>query len=297
MTEGEEVENSQPGQVRFTTVPVYRRVKPRVPPLYLSPTSIAVFKQCRQRYKFLYIDGLSREYGRPKPYFTMANHVHATLRDFLSLKPVELRTPTAIEELLRRNWRRYRVGFRDRDDEARWAQKALMQLSAFVSTQDIYVEPVMMEESLEVEITPGLILRCRVDRVDRQPDGSLHVIDYKTGNVAEEMDWTQLEVQALVVSRRLPWPVSRISYLYLGSSSIQSSTTSPEDMRRVHWAVLNTAREVRHAKKFLPNPGLWCSTCDFISICPRKTQAEPLAEAGAQLELWDELGEDFTGGH
>lgn len=297
MTEGREVDKSQQGDLRFTTVPVYRRVKPRVPPLYLSPTSIAVFKQCRQRYKFLYIDGLGREYGKPKPYFTMANHVHATLRDFLSLKPVELRTPSAIEELLRRNWQRYRVGFRDTDDEARWEQKALTQLRAFVETQDIAVEPVMMEESLEVEVTPGLILRCRVDRVDRQADGSLHVIDYKTGNVADEVDWTQLEIHALAVSKRLPWPVSRISYLYLGSASVHSATTSPDDISRVHWSVLNTARRVRQAKKFMPSPGLWCNTCDFISICPRKTQAEGLAQAGAQLELWDELDEDFTGGY
>jgi len=291
------VEQSQPGDVKFTTVPVYRRVKPRVPPLYLSPTSISVFKQCHQRYKFLYIDGLGREYGRPKPYFTMANHVHATLRDFLSIRPVEARTPSAIEKLLRRNWRRYRVGFRDRDDEAKWVQKALTQLRAFVETQDIAVEPLMMEESLEVEITPGLILRCRVDRVDRQADGSLHIIDYKTGKVADEIDWTQLQLHAFVVSTRLPWPVSRISYLYLGSSSTQTITISPEDLRHAHWSVLNTARKVRHAKKFLPNPGLWCSTCDFISICPRKTQAEPLDEAAAQLGLWDELREDFRGGY
>jgi hypothetical protein len=68
------------------------QLKPSLTPLHLSPSSIAVFKQCRQRYKFLHIDKLGDQYGKPKPYFTMANHVHTTLKDFLSLQPVGLRT-------------------------------------------------------------------------------------------------------------------------------------------------------------------------------------------------------------
>jgi hypothetical protein len=105
--------------------------------LHLSPTSIAAFKQCRQRYKFLYIDKLRDKYGKPRPHFTMANHVHATLKELLSIQPIELRTIAFVEELLHKNWERYRLGFQDRNDELRWIEKALAQLRAFVSTQDM----------------------------------------------------------------------------------------------------------------------------------------------------------------
>ena len=97
---------------------------------------------------------------------------------------------------MRRNWRRYRLGFRDRDDELRWAEKALAQLRAFVSTQDVNVQPIMMEELVEAEVSAGLVLR---DRVDKEPDGSLHVIDYKTGGVVvwsryRRQGWTKLDL-------------------------------------------------------------------------------------------------------
>jgi putative RecB family exonuclease len=179
--------------------------------LHLSPTSIAAFEQCRQRYKFLYLDKLGDKYGKPRPYFTMANHVHATLKDFLSIQPVELRTIANAEEVLHKNWQRYRLGFRDRNDELRWAKKALDQLWAFINTQDMGARPLIMEEMVEAEISTGLILRGRIDRVDKQPDGTLHIIDYKTGNLSGKIDWEQLELHALILSKRQPWPVNKIS--------------------------------------------------------------------------------------
>ncbi len=275
--------------IRWTTVPVYGRGRSRVVPLRLSPSSILTFRQCRQRYKFLYVDKLGDQYGRPKPYFTMANHVHATVKDFLSLQPVQLRTTEAIEELLQRNWRRYCVGFRNHQDEMRWAQKALAQVRAFVANHDVSVQPLMMEEPMKVEITPGLVLRGRIDRVDRESDGTLHIIDYKTGTMPQEMDWTQLELHALITAKRFPWPVSKVSYFYLGSSVMHSTEMSVEELSRVHWEVLTVARKVHREKKFRPIPGLWCGNCDFISICPSKAEAQPQAAAAGQLELWDDL--------
>lgn len=264
-------------------------MKPGIKPFYLSPSSIAVFKQCRQRYKFLHIDKLGDKYGKPRPYFTMANHVHATLKEFLSLQPVELRTLASAEELLRKNWQRYRLGFRDKDDEIRWVEKALAQLKAFVNTHDVGAHPIMMEEMVEAEISIGLVLRGRIDRVDKQPDGTLHIIDYKTGNTGRDIDWEQLELHALILSKRLTWPVSKISYLYLGNATMESTAISGDDLRQVHWRVLTTANKIRQENQFCPNPGPWCGDCDFIGICPGKSEAETLAISFDQRGLWNNV--------
>jgi len=286
------VDDCSGGNIRYTTVPVYRRRKRSVAPLQLSPSSISVFHQCRQRYKFLYVDKLGDKYGRAKPYFTMANHIHATVKDFLSLHPVRLRTTAAIEKILQRNWQRYHVGFRGDRDEKRWQEKALAQLRAFVANHNVSVRPMMMEEFLVAEITPGLVLRGRIDRVDKEPDGSLHIIDYKTGNMPPEIDWAQLELYALILSKRFSWPVSKVSYLYLAPSLMSSTEISMERLGQAHWELLNTARKIRRARKFHPNPGPWCGNCDFLSICPGKTEVQPFAATEGQLELWDDLGDD-----
>jgi len=280
---------TKPGNVEFFSVPVRGRSRNKVEPLRLSPTAVSTFRQCRQLYKFLYVDKLGDQYSRPRPYFTMGNHVHATLKDLLKLWPPEQRTIQAAEELLRKNWQRYQTGFSGKEDERRWAEKALAQLRAFMENHDLNVQPLMLEKPLEVEITPGLILRGRVDRVDREPDGSLHIIDYKTGNMPSETDWAQLELHALALSRCSPFPVRRLSYLYLGPSVLESADLPVSRLDEVNWELLGIARTIRREMRYRPEPGPRCRDGDFRAICPRGTDVEPADGTKGQLELWDDL--------
>jgi putative RecB family exonuclease len=276
--------------VESVTPPVHRKKKLASTSLQLSPSGISTFQQCRQRYKFQYIDKLGKKYGKPQPYFTMANHVHQTVKDFLSLRPVNLRTQAAIEEILQRNWQRYRVGFKGKDDEQRWHEKAITQVRAFVNNHDVSIIPIMQEEFMKTEVTAGVFLCGRLDRVDMQPDGSLHIVDYKTGNVPDKMNWTQLEYHALILSKRLPAPVTKASFLYMADSTLQSTDISPERLAQAHWDALTAARQIQKEKTYATTTGYWCRNCDFMPICPNESQVTPAAEG--QMELWDNLTDD-----
>jgi len=252
-----------------------------------------MFRECRQRYKFHYIDRLGAQYYRAKPYFTMGNHVHATLREFLSCVPIEMRNAKTSEELLRKNWRRSRIGFKNSEDERRWAKKALSQLECFVAEQDITIQPFMVETLLEAEITSRVILRGRMDRVDREADGSLHIIDYKTGNMPEEMDWSQLYLYALILTRKLSYTVRKASFHYLSPGVIRTIDIVPEALEQATWDFLVTAKDISSEKSFRPSLGLECKRCDFRAICPAK-QPGYLCDAEGVFEMWCMAGVSGT---
>ena len=273
------------GQVRYITVPVFAPREIELPPLKLSPYSVSTFRVCRQQYKFRYIDKLGDQYATARPYYTMANHVHATLRDLLSVVPIEERTKKTTERLLRKNWQRCRVGFKNRADEKRWAEKALAEFSRFVSEQDVAVHPLMLEAWVEAEITPGLILQGRIDRVDKEADGSLHIIDYKTGNVPQHTDWLQLYLYALIVSRKLPYSVHRVSFHYLSSGISQTAELNAEQLEQAAWDLLVIAGEIRREKAYRRTPGQACQRCDFTPICAGK-QVACKASVEGDFELW-----------
>ena len=140
-----------------------------------------MFQQCPRRYKFHYIDDLARIYGKPRPYFTMGDHIHAALKDFLSIVPVEERTVARLEDLLREKWQRNRKGFKGLDDEKQWGERALSQVRWFAQSQDLSVTPLMLEDFHSVELSPKITLVGKIDRVDQEAEGGLHIIDYKTG--------------------------------------------------------------------------------------------------------------------
>ena len=277
-------------KIRFGSLPVFAKKKTELPALKLSPHSIALFRECKLQYKFHCIDKLSEKYGRARPYYTMANHVHATLHDLLSVVPLQNRTLETAERLLEKNWQRYRVGFRNRADEKRWAQRALDEVTRFVQEQDLTVTPVMLEKPIEAEITTGLVLRGRVDRVDRQPDASLHVIDYKTGILPANIDWTQLELHALTLSRGGDGPVSEVSYLYLLTGTVHTRQLDRKALDQAAWELLRIAGEIRSEKDYPPQPGSACGGCDFAVICPAKDKGY-VKMGEVDLPLWRDFSD------
>ena len=102
-----------------------------------SPFSLNMFQLCPRQYKFQYIDHLGGIYRKSRPYFTMGDHVHATLKDFLSVVPVSERNLPKLEALLREKWHRNRKGFTGKEDEKNWGEKALNQLRRFAQHHDI----------------------------------------------------------------------------------------------------------------------------------------------------------------
>jgi putative RecB family exonuclease len=250
-----------------------------------SPFSLNMFQQCPRQYKFQYIDRLGDVYKKARPYFTMGDHVHATLKDFLSIVPVSERNLLKLEDLLRAKWRRNRKGFNDKEDEKRWGEKALKQIRWFLQNQDISVIPFMIETTHRVELTDNILLKGKIDRVDKEADASLHIVDYKTGKMPAETNQLQLHIYALILSRKQELPVKRASYLYLEAGKFQTIELTPEDLAQATSYVINVVDRIRQEKEYSATPNVYCWNCDFIEICPNKEEAAKFAPTENDLDF------------
>jgi len=250
-----------------------------------SPFSLNMFQQCPRQYKFQYIDHLGDIYRKARPYFTMGDHVHATLKDFLSVVPVSERNPLKLEDLLREKWRRNRKGFSDREDEKRWGEKALNQLRWFAQNVDISVTPFMIENNHRAELTDNILLKGRIDRVDKEADSSLHIIDYKTGKMPAEINQLQLHIYALILSRKQDLQVKRASYLYLGVGKFQSIELTAQDLAQATSYVIDMVDRICKEKEYPATPNIYCWNCDFLEICPSKEEAAKFAPREDELDF------------
>jgi len=215
----------------------------------------------------------------------MGGNVHSTLADFLGVIPREERTVATIENLLRQKWRENRQGFANREEEQQWGERALAQLRWFVNTQVIDVRPLLLERFHEAPVSQDIVLNGRIDRIDQTGDGSLHVIDYKTGKTPEKVDDFQLLVYALILSRTLTYPVSEASYLYLADGVWHTVSIATADVQEARGKVLEIAREIGLERDYAEVAGPLCQFCDFLEICDAGREVQPTTTDTEPVDL------------
>ncbi len=234
----------------------------------LSSFRLRVFRQCRRRYKYQYVERLPT---RPSAYNTVGAHVHNALKAFFSLPDISEHKPERLLDLLHESWQQNRAGFSDLEDEERWRERATSQLRSFARDNDLTVRPLMLESYLETPISPQLALLGRIDRVDDEPDG-LHVIDYKTGRRPEEIDVEQLHLYALMLERTLSRSVARTSYFYLDDGSRWSTSPQRRELDDAVAAVTAAYNEIVTERDYPTNVGRHCAFCDYQALCPSREE-------------------------
>jgi len=153
-------------------------------------------------------------------------------------------------------------------------------------------EALAFEQPFMLELDPGsgeapIHFRGVIDRIDRHPDGSIEVIDYKTGRTKTQRDVDedeQLSAYALamrsgavadpVSGEPLPAP-SRLT-LYFAESDLALSTTRTDeqlDASRDH--LVAVAMRIRSGD-FAANPEYRrCARCEYREICPSRWGEPP----------------------
>lgn len=246
-----------------------------------SAFKLRMFETCAQQYKFSYIDHLDKQYKKPKPYLTMGAHVHNALKDFYEQLEVTDRTYEQLEKILRRRWRENREGFATREDEAKWGVKALSMLRLFAHRMDMSVTPSLLEDYYDVEVDSSLKILGRIDRADLLEDGTLHVIDYKTGKYdPDDISNLQLVLYAMIVSANKKSPVTKASYLYLPTWDWHTIDITPKETEEAIELIKVQVADIQSEKEYAPTPNKYCKSCDFLSICPAQPQIQLLIDQG-----------------
>jgi DNA helicase-2/ATP-dependent DNA helicase PcrA len=171
--------------------------------------------------------------------------------------------------LFQTGWRR--MGFGDSNEERQLRQKgeaALERYNERFRAQDS--APVWFERSFSFRIGPHL-LRGRVDRVDRHPDGTYELIDYKTGKArtpAQLKDDIQLSLYQMGARESWKLDSSSQSYYYVLDDEKVPVTPTEDDVLRIEQTATEVAEGII-AQRFDPTPSYAaCQFCDFQLICP-----------------------------
>lgn len=220
---------------------------------------------CSAKYFYTYVLLEERTFGAAA---TLGNVIHSALEETEWDKPLSLSELNSL-------YRERRVDYDpDRQIDDKLIDAGYQMLSEFVDRHKHDKFDVISTEQPFHFILGNAAISGYIDRIDRGPDGTIMVIDYKSGknevaakNIANDL---QLGVYALAVSLLYPKEDKIYAELYyLRSGRRKGHLFTREDLATVERNLLEKINDLIETDdfKYTPNSRI-CSFCDFRKICP-----------------------------
>lgn len=255
----------------------------RRPPA-LSPSRAGDFRRCPLLYRFRAVDRLPEPPSRAQVRGIL---VHAVLERLFATAPAD-RTPAAARALLGPCWDELAAArpevtglFAGPDDPglAVWLDSASALLDTYFTLEDPAAVPACaVEQRVEATLdgaTGAVPLRGVLDRLDEAPDGTLRVVDYKTGSTPgvgfEGAVLFQLKFYALAVLLDRGRVPDELRLLYLAEGTALTYRPDEAELHRFARlldAVWAAVRRAAPTGDFRPNRGPACRSCDHTALCP-----------------------------
>jgi DNA helicase-2/ATP-dependent DNA helicase PcrA len=232
--------------------------------LSLSASDLDLYLTCPLKYKFGRVFGIPQEPTINQRFGILIHNVLERFHKDDAAGGLE-----RLMDLFESGWRR--TGFGSSDDELQFRDRAREAMRLYWEREaEAEGEPLWLERKFDIKIGPHRV-RGRVDRVDRLPDGSHELIDYKTGERKSEAALeNDLQLALYRVAAREDWDIeaSSCSYYYVLDADKVAAPTKPDDAERVERTVLEVGEGVL-GQDFEPRPApTTCSWCDYRLICP-----------------------------
>ena len=248
----------------------------------LSATAVETYETCPLQFKFEREWKLSRQVHAAMQYGAAMHRILLTYYD-----SVRLGRSRTDEELLQLFCDDPGMAVIQDDYQRRlYLKQGEGQLRDFLAgtRSDPAPQVLHTEQWFDVQIA-GTTVAGRIDRMDRAADGSVNIVDYKTGKARSQEDADeslQLSIYAMAANEKWGYRVGALVFHNLeGNVSVFSKRTEFQ-LEEARERVRAVARGIA-AGNFKPKPDFYCNFCAFRGLCPaREKQVPTLASSRAK---------------
>ena len=179
--------------------------------------------------------------------------------------------------LYEKNWIPY--GYESKAHERARKKKGREMLERFYESQgEEWTVPKYLEKDFSLKIpVPALegavTVAGRIDRIDKLPDGTYEVIDYKTGSLRKKSEVDkdiQLSIYARACAYVFKLPVSKLSFYFLEDNQKISTERTSAQLAAISEKIAGECEKMS-VSDFAPTPGFYCNFCEYCLICPACT--------------------------
>ena len=240
----------------------------------LSPSDALGYDRCPRQFAF----GRLLEVGADgSPHLTFGALIHTVLENAERQAAGEERPSTLDEALTHLDSQISLHDFGTDSQRHAWLRRARELLEKLYTTWPQPAgTPVLLEHPVGLELG-GTTWRGRIDRIERNPDGSLRVVDYKTGKSAptteEARNSLQLGFYYLAsnadpaITEHGPVTGAEFWFPHAPARKVTVRRFGPDREAEIRRRLEEVARLI-HEEDWMPRPGRACGRCEVRLVCP-----------------------------
>ena len=242
--------------------------------LQLSASAVDTYERCPLQFK------LQRDWrlaAQPVAAMQYGASMHRVLRTYFdSVRVGRPRTEQQLVDDFREDLAS--AGMQDVYQFELYEKQGIAQLKDFYAKAQAAAAPEVLHTEEWFEIKLGETrLTGRIDRMDRAADGSVIVVDYKTGKARDQEDADgslQLSIYALAAREKWGYEVHSLVFHNLEGNVPVSTMRNDSELRMARDRVAAAAEQIA-AGNFKPKVDFHCSFCSFRTLCPAKERRFP----------------------
>jgi DNA helicase-2/ATP-dependent DNA helicase PcrA len=247
----------------------------------LSASAVETYQRCGLQFK------LERDWriaAKPAAAMQYGAAIHRVLKTYFdSIRLNRAKSDDEIIELFRIDLANSKI--QEAYQHELYERQGILQLQDFLSTAHSLAASQVLhtEESFEIKIGETTVVG-RIDRIDQRPDGTVAIVDYKTGKARDQEsadESLQLSLYAIAAKEKWGYKVGALIFHNLEENVPVMTSRSESQLLSARIFVEEAAKGIAEGV-FEPKPGQHCSFCAYRSLCPEKEKSIPrLAAAKA----------------
>ena len=240
----------------------------------LSASAVDTYERCPLQFKLEREWKLSREVPAAMQYGASMHRILRTYYD--AVRHGRPKSDAELLDLFRDDLAG--AGLQDSYQQSLYEKQGIEQLNGFLSGARSAPIPEVLhtEEWFDIQIA-GAKVAGRIDRIDRAADGSVVIVDYKTGKARSQDDADeslQLSIYALAAHEKWGYRVGALAFYNLVDNVSVVTRRSEFELVQARERVEAAARGIA-AGEFKPKVDFHCSFCSFRGLCPAKEKRIP----------------------
>jgi len=244
---------------------------PRKPSI--SPSKITTYLACPVKYRYTYVDDRARWLLRAKSYYSFGTTLHRVLQRFHDSGDAGVTTTAEVLAAYEESW--IDAGFSSAEEMAEAYGEGKEILERHVTetlSRPAEAKTLFVERQLRYDLG-DFVLIGRLDRVDEYEDGTLEVVDYKSGRESVSEDDVSSDIAMccyqLLLHKKYPDKPIRARIVALRSSTSAAYAMSESEFEEFERDIAVLARMILsenfYERKPVRKP--MCEYCDFLPAC------------------------------